>query len=69
MNKKVTIDQICKGLRILEKYNPKATVLGKNSAIHTIELQELEFKEITHQDYQELISLNWETNNHYLWTI
>jgi len=69
INKPRTIDQICHGLRILERYKPQAEIYGKETASCILQLQELEFNNITDHDRQQLLSLNWETNGHYLWWI
>ncbi|CAN5424787.1 hypothetical protein BH10PSE19_BH10PSE19_04560 [soil metagenome] len=69
IKKETTIDQMCKGLRILEKYKPTSTVYGKNTAKAAILLQEEEFKEIMEDDRLKLFHLGWETNGSYLWWI
>lgn len=69
MKSDVTIDQICNGLRILEKYCPNASVTGNTAVRAAIELQEVEFKDITEEDSELLLSINWKTNGHYLWYI
>lgn len=43
MKNNVTIDQICKGLRILEKYSPNALVIGYGGSTYAIQLQEEAF--------------------------
>ena len=69
MKRDVTIDQICNGLRILEKYCPNASVMGNTAVRAAIELQEMEFKDITEEDRNFLFSMSWKTNGHYLWYI
>ena len=69
MKRDVTIDQICKGLRILEKYCPNASVMGNTAIRAAIELQEMEFKNITEEDRNFLLSIGWKTNGFYLWYI
>jgi hypothetical protein len=69
MTKKITIDQICKGLRIPKKYHPDAFVCGSDNATKTLFLQELEFENITAEDRAELLSLYWKNNGPYSWYI
>ncbi len=64
-----TIDEICQGLRILERYKPTAIVSGSNRRYYSIELQEVEYENITDDDSKKLQALNWATNGAYLWNI
>lgn len=69
MKRDVSIDQVCKGLRILEKYCQTASVIGNTAVKAAIVLQEVEFRDITDEDREFLLSVNWKTNGAYEWYI
>lgn len=69
VNKPATIDNICTGLKILEKYKHDAMVLPCNRKNSCLLLQAEEFKEITESDRGKLISLGWEADGVYDWYI
>ena len=43
--------------------------MGNTAVRAAIELQEIEFKDITEDDRNVLFSMSWKTNGHYLWYI
>lgn len=64
-----SISALIEGLKILQKYEPQASVLGVTRARGSIELQEEAFGEISHSDRAALIALGWQTNGHFVWKL
>lgn len=61
------VDSLIFGLEILKAYKPSLSLCSSHRARRTLEVQEVEFTNITDADRDRLTELGWWTNGTLLW--
>lgn len=62
------LERIVESMKIFKKYHPDPLVSPVVAASKEIQVQEVEFENISEEDRNYLLSVGWKTNGFFLWT-